>query len=81
MRLLVTGAGGMLGHDVLRAAGGDARGLSRAELDVRDADAVREAVRAAKLDPPFDVHASSEYRQHLAEVLAVRAARQASEKS
>jgi CO/xanthine dehydrogenase FAD-binding subunit len=27
--------------------------------------------------PPADVHASSEYRAHLAEVLAVRAARRA----
>jgi carbon-monoxide dehydrogenase medium subunit len=40
-------------------------------------DAVRDAVRAAGIDPPSDVHASAEYRQHLAEVLAVRAARQA----
>ena len=45
-----------------------------------DADAVRAAVRAAQLDPPSDVHASSEYRTHLAEVLAVRALAQASEK-
>jgi carbon-monoxide dehydrogenase medium subunit len=44
-------------------------------------DAVAEAVRAARLDPPSDVHASSEYRAHLAEVLAVRAARQAAERS
>jgi carbon-monoxide dehydrogenase medium subunit len=44
-----------------------------------DEDAVREAVRGAGLYPPADVHASSEYRIHLAEVLAVRAARQASE--
>ena len=41
---------------------------------------VREAVRAAGLHPPDDVHASSEYRAHLAEVLAERAARQAAEK-
>jgi aerobic carbon-monoxide dehydrogenase medium subunit len=46
-----------------------------------DEDAVREAVRGAGLYPPADVHASSEYRSHLAEVLAVRAARQASERS
>jgi carbon-monoxide dehydrogenase medium subunit len=46
-----------------------------------DDDAVREAVRGAGLFPPSDVHASSEYRIHLAEVLAVRAARQASERS
>jgi carbon-monoxide dehydrogenase medium subunit len=39
--------------------------------------AVREAVRAADIDPPSDVHASGEYRRHLSEVVAVRAARQA----
>ena len=38
-----------------------------------DDDSVREAVRAAELDPPSDVHGSSEYRRHLAEVLALRA--------
>jgi carbon-monoxide dehydrogenase medium subunit len=38
-----------------------------------DPDAVRQAVRDASLDPPSDVHASSDYRRHLAEVLAVRA--------
>jgi aerobic carbon-monoxide dehydrogenase medium subunit len=42
-----------------------------------DEGAVRDAVRAAGIDPPSDVHASAEYRLHLAEVLAVRAARQA----
>jgi carbon-monoxide dehydrogenase medium subunit len=41
----------------------------------------RAAVRAAEFYPPSDVHASSEYRTHLAEVLAVRAAAQASEKT
>jgi len=46
-----------------------------------DEDAVRKAVRAVELEPPSDVHASSEYRSHLAEVLAVRAMRQASERS
>jgi aerobic carbon-monoxide dehydrogenase medium subunit len=45
--------------------------------DSADDDAIRAAVRAADLDPPSDVHASSDYRKHLAEVLAVRAARQA----
>jgi carbon-monoxide dehydrogenase medium subunit len=40
-------------------------------------DDVREAVRAADLDPPSDVHASADYRRHLAEVLAVRAVREA----
>lgn len=42
-----------------------------------DDDAVRAAVREAELEPPSDVHASSEYRTHLAEVLAVRAVHQA----
>jgi aerobic carbon-monoxide dehydrogenase medium subunit len=42
-----------------------------------EADAVREAVRAAQLDPPDDVHASADYRRHLAEVLSVRAVLQA----
>jgi carbon-monoxide dehydrogenase medium subunit len=45
-----------------------------------DEDAVREAVRGASLEPPADVHASAEYRRHLAEVCAVRAVRQASER-
>jgi carbon-monoxide dehydrogenase medium subunit len=45
-----------------------------------EADAVREAVRAANIDPPSDVHATAEYRKHLAEVLAVRAAQQAQER-
>ena len=40
-------------------------------------EAVRAAVRAAGLMPPSDVHASAEYRRHLAEVLSVRAVRQA----
>ena len=40
-------------------------------------DAVGEAIRAAGLMPPSDVHASSEYRAHLAAVLAERAAREA----
>src|SRR5256714_1806722 len=38
---------------------------------------VRQAVRDAKLDPPSDVHASADYRRHLAEVLSVRAVAQA----
>jgi carbon-monoxide dehydrogenase medium subunit len=40
-------------------------------------DAVRAAVRGASIDPPSDVHASADYRRHLAEVVAVRAAAQA----
>jgi len=42
-----------------------------------DETAVRDAVRAAELDPPADVHASADYRRHLAEVLAARAVRDA----
>jgi carbon-monoxide dehydrogenase medium subunit len=40
-------------------------------------DTVRAAVRGANLDPPSDVHASADYRRHLAEVLALRAVTQA----
>jgi carbon-monoxide dehydrogenase medium subunit len=40
-------------------------------------DGVADAVRATKLMPPSDVHASSEYRTRLAEVLAIRAAEEA----
>jgi carbon-monoxide dehydrogenase medium subunit len=46
-----------------------------------EAAAVREAVRGAEIDPPSDVHASSEYRSHLAEVVAARAVEQASRKA
>jgi carbon-monoxide dehydrogenase medium subunit len=42
-----------------------------------DETAVKDAVRAADLDPPPDVHASADYRRHLAEVLAARAVREA----
>jgi len=53
MRLLVTGAAGMLAHDVTTAAaraGHDVIPLSRRELDVTDAAAVRAAVAAARPD-------------------------------
>jgi carbon-monoxide dehydrogenase medium subunit len=51
------------------------------------ADLAEETVRAAAaglgtgLDPPSDVHASSDYRRHLAEVSAVRAVLQAAERA
>src|SRR6266508_2628097 len=38
-----------------------------------EAGAVKEAVHGAGLDPPSDVHASADYRRHLAEVVAARA--------
>jgi carbon-monoxide dehydrogenase medium subunit len=47
------------------------------ETDSAEEDAVRAAVQGANLDPPSDVHASADYRRHLAEVVAVRAAAQA----
>jgi carbon-monoxide dehydrogenase medium subunit len=42
-----------------------------------DADAVKEAVRGAQLDPPSDVHAPAEYRRALAEIVAARAVAEA----
>jgi dTDP-4-dehydrorhamnose reductase len=53
MRILITGAGGMLGQDVGRAAmagGHEPVTLPRAELDIGDADAVSAAVAAAAPD-------------------------------
>src|SRR5829696_2636959 len=53
MRLLVTGAAGMLGHDVVAAAqnaGHEVGSLARAELDITDAAAVRAAVLDARPD-------------------------------
>ncbi|MFV0307316.1 MAG: sugar nucleotide-binding protein, partial [Desertimonas sp.] len=53
MRLLVTGAAGQLGRDVVdtaRAAGDDVLGLSRADLDVTDRDAVLGAVTTWRPD-------------------------------
>ena len=51
MKLLVTGAGGMLGRAVVDCAtrlGHDVRAASRAELDVSDAEATRQALLAAR---------------------------------
>jgi dTDP-4-dehydrorhamnose reductase len=51
MRLLITGAAGMLGLDVqaaAAAAGHEVTALPRVELDITDADAVAEAVAAAR---------------------------------
>ena len=53
MRLLVTGAAGMLGRDVVAAAEGaghEVVALARADLDITDADAVRTAVAQTHLD-------------------------------
>jgi len=51
MRLLVTGGAGMLGRAVTEAAtrlGHEVTSLSRAELDITDADRVRRAIGAAR---------------------------------
>jgi dTDP-4-dehydrorhamnose reductase len=53
MRLLITGAGGMLGLDVRRAAvqdGHEALALTRVQLDVTDRSAVADAVREARAE-------------------------------
>jgi dTDP-4-dehydrorhamnose reductase len=50
MRLLVTGAAGMLGTEVVAAAGHDVVGLARADLDITDPEAVRAAVRDTSPD-------------------------------
>ena len=53
MRILVTGAGGMLGTDVRRAAeaaGHETASLARAELDITDAAAVTRAVAESRPD-------------------------------
>ncbi len=53
MRLLVTGAAGMLGRDVVAAAndaGHEVVALARADLDITDAAAVRSAVLDARPD-------------------------------
>ena len=44
-------------------------------------DAVRQAVGAAAIDPPSDVHGSADYRRHLAAVVAARAVADAKEGS
>ena len=53
MRLLVTGAAGMLGRDVVAAAGDaghEVAAFARAELDITDAAAVRAAAAATRPD-------------------------------
>jgi carbon-monoxide dehydrogenase medium subunit len=46
-----------------------------------EAGSVGDAVRALALDPPSDVHASADYRRHLAGVLAERAVHQAADRA
>jgi carbon-monoxide dehydrogenase medium subunit len=49
-------------------------------LSGSEPQAVRDAVAGAGLDPPSDVHASADYRRHLAGVVAARAVAQALER-
>lgn len=60
MRVLVTGAGGQLGHDVaacFEAAGDDVVAATRQQLDVGDRDAVYQAVLGTR--PDVVVHAAA----------------------
>ncbi len=53
MRILVTGASGQLGTDLVRtctAAGDDVIGCSHTDLDIADRDAVRQAISTARPD-------------------------------
>ncbi|MFM7308433.1 MAG: sugar nucleotide-binding protein, partial [Actinomycetota bacterium] len=63
MKIVVTGAGGQLGHELVEAAsaqghqvrGHQVRGLTRADLDVTDSAAVRATMQREK--PDVIVHA------------------------
>lgn len=57
MRMLITGAAGMLGQDLAAAAsaaGHEVAAFPRAELDITNLDALRSAVRAARPDVVFN---------------------------
>ncbi|MFI6108554.1 dTDP-4-dehydrorhamnose reductase [Streptomyces sp. NPDC051310] len=74
MTWLVTGAGGMLGQDVLACLGGAGTGLTRRQLDLRDRPAVRAALSA--LRPAVVVNCAAwtavdDAEAHEAEALAV----------
>jgi len=63
------------------AAEGAAAGLAGTELDEAAIAAAARAAAASEMDPPADVHASSEYRRQLARVLTMRALRTAAERA
>ena len=79
MRLLVTGAAGMLGRDVVAAAesaGHDVTGLARRDLDIADPDAVRAAARAARPDAVVNCAAWTDVdgaEQHEADAMLINA--------
>jgi carbon-monoxide dehydrogenase medium subunit len=52
-------------------------GATPVVVEAPDAEGVGAAVRDSDIDPPSDVHASSDYRRQLAEVVAARAVEQA----
>ena len=60
MRLLITGAGGQLGRelvDAARAAGHEVVGLAKSELDITDQSAVDVAIKASR--PDVIIHAAA----------------------
>jgi aerobic carbon-monoxide dehydrogenase medium subunit len=74
-RVALTGVGGV----PVRAKEAEAL-VTGGPLDAARVDAFTDAVRAA-VDPQSDIHATAEYRRHLAGVLAVRALRRAVERA
>ncbi len=87
----VVNAAATVGPDGVRVALGCVAATPVRATAMEDAlaggDLSEEAVRAAaaglgaSLDPPSDVHASADYRRHLAEVSAVRAVLKAAERA
>jgi dTDP-4-dehydrorhamnose reductase len=80
MRLLITGAAGMLGRDVAAAAGAaglEAIALAHGELDVTDADAVQRAVSSVEPDAVVNCAAWTDVdgaESHEADAFAANAA-------
>lgn len=79
MRLLVAGAAGMLGLDVLRAgerAGHELAGMTRAELDIADERSVRDAFARVRPDAALNCAAWTDVdgaQSHHTEAFAVNA--------
>ncbi|MEO1055983.1 MAG: dTDP-4-dehydrorhamnose reductase [Actinomycetota bacterium] len=81
MKILVTGAGGQLGHDVVVVAGAsghDVHGVARSDLDVTNAAAVRDTVQSVRPDVVINAAAftavdACETQPELAEAVNVTA--------
>jgi dTDP-4-dehydrorhamnose reductase len=77
MRILITGAGGMLGHDLIAAAdaaGHEPRGMTRAELDITDPAQTATAIAAAAPDVVINCAAYTNVdgaEDHVADAIAV----------